>query len=67
MKKISRKRKFGGVAYCLAHVNLYKNQAEHYADAVRQEGGLARVVPGSCSMGALRIKHCWRVYVMEKR
>lgn len=68
MRELNEKRlvpqtkKFGGVLYRLAHVNIYKEQAEHYANAVRSKGGFARVVPGSGMAGGRKVHNCWRVY-----
>jgi hypothetical protein len=64
-REIPRTKKFGGVTYHLAYVSMYKSQADHYADAVRFKGKLARVVPGSAMAGEHKMKNCWRVYIKE--
>ena len=64
-RTIPSTKKFDGVTYHLAHSNLYKGQAEHYASAVRAHGGLARVVPGKVSAGTGGKISGWRVYTKE--
>lgn len=65
-RSIPLTKKFDGVTYHLAHSNLYKGQAEHYASAVREHGGLARLVPGKVGAGPNHKISGWRVYTKEK-
>jgi len=63
MTKINKIRTFDGYKYQLIHVNLYKSQADHYAEVTRSKtGGSVRVVKGSCMAGDRKISNCWRVY-----
>jgi len=64
-RPIPMTRKFDGITYKLVRVHLYKGQADHEANYVRDHGGLARVVPGKGRAGTQHKISGWRVYTKE--
>lgn len=64
-KPIPLTKKFDGVTYHLARVHMYKGQADHEAEYVREHGGMARVVKGSIGIGGGRKTYGYRVYTRE--
>ena len=68
-KKRESKKKyfrfFGGVEYYHVASFIYKNQADHYADAVRQKGGSARVIKGTAKAGNHPMENCYLVFVRD--